>query len=98
MKYFYNKHGGYNFYFLDNKAVSQLRKMTKLQRLVYISCNPSAAFKNFVDLARPVSKTMLGEPLLPTKAVAVDLFPFTEHCELVICFERADKVLKKSDK
>lgn len=69
--------------------------MPKLQRLVYISCNPAAALKNFVDLARPVSKTVCGEPLLPTKAVAVDLFPFTKHCELVVCFERADRVIKK---
>lgn len=74
-----------------------LRKMPKLQKLVYISCNASAASKNFVDLARPISKTMFGEPLLPTKAVAVDLFPFTEHCELVICFEKADKILKNVD-
>lgn len=72
--------------------------MSKLQRLIYISCNPAAALKNFVDLARPASKTMFGEPLLPTKAVAVDLFPFTEHCELVICFERADRIVKNDDK
>lgn len=40
---------------------------------------------------------MFGEPFLPTKAIAVDLFPYTEHCELVICFERADKVLNEEE-
>lgn len=84
----------YSFVLTDKKAIVQLRKMQKMQKLVYISCNPAGAFKNFCDLARPASKTMFGEPLLPTKAVAVDLFPFTEHCELVICFERAERVIK----
>jgi tRNA (uracil-5-)-methyltransferase len=31
---------------------------------------------------------MLGTPFVPVKALAVDMFPHTEHCEVVILFER----------
>lgn len=65
-----------------------MRKTKKLSKLVYISCDPAAACKNFVDLGRPESKTMHGNPLVPIRAVAVDLFPHTKHCELLIYFER----------
>lgn len=34
---------------------------------------------------------------MPTKAIIVDLFPYTKHCELVLCFERWDKVDKTED-
>lgn len=60
--------------------------------MIYIACNPALALKNFVDLGRPESKTVHGEPLVPVKAVPVDMFPYTKHCELVVCFERWDKV------
>uniref|UniRef100_A0A1Y1LUL4 tRNA (uracil(54)-C(5))-methyltransferase n=3 Tax=Photinus pyralis TaxID=7054 RepID=A0A1Y1LUL4_PHOPY len=75
---------------LHHKAILQLRKATKIKKLVYISCNANAAMKNFVDLGRRPSKTIDGDPFVPVKAVAVDLFPHTKHCELVILFERWD--------
>ena len=78
--------------FVDHKAIVQLRKVKNLTRLIYMSCNPSAAAKNFVDLARPISKTLQEDPFVPVKAVAVDMFPYTPHCELIICFERWDKI------
>ncbi|KAI4456679.1 trna (uracil-5-)-methyltransferase [Holotrichia oblita] len=80
---------------LHQKAITQLRKVRNLKKLVYISCNPNAALKNFVDLGRPMSKTMQEEPFVPIKAVAVDMFPYTKHCELVVYFERWDIVSKK---
>ncbi|KAJ8972630.1 hypothetical protein NQ314_000086 [Rhamnusium bicolor] len=82
---------------LHQKAILQLRKIPKINKIVYIACNPSAALRNFVDLARPESKTVRGEPFVPTKAIPVDMFPYTKHCELVICFERWDQVSKKSE-
>lgn len=33
---------------------------------------------------------MRGASFRPIKALAVDLFPQTKHCELLILFERAD--------
>lgn len=53
------------------------------------------ASKNFVDLGRRETKYLQGECFVPVKAVAVDLFPHTNHCELVILFKRWDLVKKE---
>lgn len=66
-----------------------MRNARGLNRLIYISCSPQSAVKNWVDLTRPCSKTMKGDPFIPKVAVAVDMFPHTPHTELVILFERA---------
>ncbi|XP_012063364.1 PREDICTED: tRNA (uracil-5-)-methyltransferase homolog A-like [Atta cephalotes] len=79
---------------LHQKALLTLRKSKKLNRLVYISCDPRAAMRNLIDLARPSSKQYLGEPLVPIKAIAVDMFPHTKHCELILCLERLSKAMK----
>ncbi|XP_076265796.1 tRNA (uracil-5-)-methyltransferase homolog A [Rhynchophorus ferrugineus] len=83
---------------LHKNAVLQLRKITKINRLVYVSCNPKLARKNFIDLGRPISKTLHGECFVPVKAVAVDMFPHTNHCELVISFKRWDSINKEENK
>ncbi|XP_003699325.2 tRNA (uracil-5-)-methyltransferase homolog A [Megachile rotundata] len=82
---------------LHQRALLSLRKARKLSRLIYVSCDPRAAAKNLVDLARPTSKQYIGEPLVPVKAVAVDMFPHTKHCELVLCLERLSAVRGDSD-
>ncbi|XP_071554149.1 tRNA (uracil-5-)-methyltransferase homolog A-like [Temnothorax nylanderi] len=79
---------------LHQKALLTLRKSRKLNRLVYISCDPRAAMRNLIDLARPSSKQYLGDPLVPVKAIAVDMFPHTKHCELILCLERLSKAMK----
>ncbi|EFN75142.1 tRNA (uracil-5-)-methyltransferase homolog A [Harpegnathos saltator] len=83
---------------LHQKALLTLRKVKKLSRLVYISCDPRAAMKNLVDLARPSSKQYLGEPLVPVKAIAVDMFPHTKHCELILCLERLSQAMKSNER
>lgn len=75
---------------LHMRAVTQLRNTRKVTRLVYISCSPSSAVKNFVDLSRPSSKTLRGAPFVPVRAVPVDMFPQTKHVELAILFEREE--------
>ncbi|KAL4716706.1 hypothetical protein ACJJTC_004825 [Scirpophaga incertulas] len=80
---------------LHMRAVTQLRNTKKVKRLVYISCRPSAAVKNFVDLSRSCSKTLRGAPFVPVRAVPVDMFPHTKHVELAIFFERQE--LKEDD-
>lgn len=74
--------------FVDMRAITQLRRMKQIKRLVYLSCDPSAAMKNFLDLGRASSKTMHGDPFVCTRAVGVDMFPYTKHTELVLLFER----------
>ncbi|KAJ8884188.1 hypothetical protein PR048_016045 [Dryococelus australis] len=74
----------------NQKALIQLRRADPLKKLVFMSCDAKAAFKNFVDFARSSSKTFQGLPFVPVRAVAVDMFPHTVHCELVVVFERLD--------
>ncbi|KAL4148973.1 hypothetical protein QTP88_003102 [Uroleucon formosanum] len=73
---------------LHNKAILLLRRMTHLKRLVYMSCNPKGALQNFLSLSMAESKTKQGAPFVPVKAVPVDMFPQTPHCELIVYFER----------
>lgn len=73
---------------LHQQALLALRRTKKLNKLLYISCDPKAAIKNLVDFARPSSKLYVGEPLVPVKAIPVDMFPHTNHCELIILLER----------
>ncbi|KAJ8676069.1 hypothetical protein QAD02_011855 [Eretmocerus hayati] len=73
---------------LHQKAIMSLRKAKKLEKLIYISCDPKAAMKNLIDLARPNSRSFHGEPLVPVKAAPVDMFPHTKHCELILYLER----------
>ncbi|XP_011300538.1 tRNA (uracil-5-)-methyltransferase homolog A [Fopius arisanus] len=80
---------------LQQQAVLALRKTNSLKRLIYISCDPKAAIKNLVDLARPTSKQYSGDPLVPVKAVPVDMFPHTNHCELIFLLERVSVVEEK---
>ncbi|XP_058834826.1 tRNA (uracil-5-)-methyltransferase homolog A [Topomyia yanbarensis] len=73
---------------LHIRSITQLRNARGLNRLVYVSCSPRSAIKNWVDLMRPCSKAMRGVPFVAKKAMAVDMFPHSPHVELVVLFER----------
>ncbi|XP_053670609.1 tRNA (uracil-5-)-methyltransferase homolog A [Anopheles nili] len=73
---------------LHMRSITQLRNARGLNRLVYVSCSPQSAIKNWVDLMRDCSKQLRGEPFTVKKAIAVDLFPHTPHTELIVLFER----------
>ncbi|KAF3813701.1 tRNA (uracil-5-)-methyltransferase homolog A [Mirounga leonina] len=75
---------------LHSKVILAVRKAENLKRLLYVSCNPRAAMGNFVDLCRAPSNRVKGSPFRPVKAVAVDLFPQTPHCEMLLLFERVE--------
>lgn len=75
---------------LNVKVIQAIRKCEALKSLVYVSCNPEQAMNNFVDLCRLESKRIRGLHFIPVKAICVDLFPDTTHCELVILFQRYD--------
>lgn len=81
-----------SLFYLDQKALLAIRRAKKISKVIYISCDPRAAMKNLIDLARPSSKLYPQEPWVPTKAVAVDMFPHTKHCELILCLERFSTV------
>lgn len=73
---------------LNGNVVFGLRKCDNMKHLVYVSCDPNNAVKNFISLGRPQSKQYKGEFFIPLRAIPVDLFPHTPHFELVILFER----------
>ncbi|XP_014123874.2 tRNA (uracil-5-)-methyltransferase homolog A [Zonotrichia albicollis] len=73
---------------LHSKVILALRRAEHLKKLIYVSCNPRAAMNNFVDLCRAPSNRVKGASFRPVRALAVDLFPQTRHCELLIFFER----------
>ncbi|KAJ6656513.1 hypothetical protein lerEdw1_003638 [Lerista edwardsae] len=75
---------------LHSKVILAIRKAEHLKKLIYVSCNPRAAMNNFVDLCRAPSNRVKGSPFRPIKAMAVDLFPHTMHCELLLFFERIE--------
>ncbi|XP_068268297.1 tRNA (uracil-5-)-methyltransferase homolog A [Nyctibius grandis] len=75
---------------LHSKVILAIRRAEHLKKLIYVSCNPRAAMNNFVDLCRAPSNRVKGASFRPVKAMAVDLFPQTKHCELLIFFERVD--------
>jgi tRNA (uracil-5-)-methyltransferase len=62
--------------------------MTNIQRLIYVSCDPMAASKNFVDLCRPTSNKYDGDPFKLKSIVPIDMFPQTKLCEWVMLFEK----------
>ncbi|KAI5088084.1 tRNA (uracil-5-)-methyltransferase-like A [Silurus meridionalis] len=73
-----------------SKVILAIRRAEHLKRLVYVACNAKAAMNNFVDLCRAPSNRVRGAPFRPVRAMAVDLFPQTMHCETILLFERVD--------
>lgn len=73
---------------LHTKVIRTIRACKSLHRLVYVSCDPTAATINFVDLCRPESNQYRETPFAIRKAVGVDLFPHANHCELIVLLER----------
>lgn len=54
--------------------------------------------QNWIDFSRPCSKTLKGEPFILKEAAAVDMFPHTDHIEMVLLFERLLSKPKPSEK
>ena len=75
---------------VHSSVIQAIRSCSRINRLIYISCNAESAQTNFVDLARPTSKKFEGSPFMPIRAVGVDLFPMTPHAELVMEWSRED--------
>ncbi|XP_073696411.1 tRNA (uracil-5-)-methyltransferase homolog A [Garra rufa] len=75
---------------LHSKVILAIRRAEHLKRLVYVACNAKAAMNNFIDLCRAPSNRVKGAPFRPVRAMAVDLFPQTMHCETILLLERVD--------
>lgn len=74
---------------LHADVVKAIRSNEKIGRLVYVSCNPTASLvRDAVLLCGPTTKRYVGRPFRITSATPVDMFPLTDHCELVMTFDR----------
>jgi tRNA (uracil-5-)-methyltransferase len=66
-----------------------IRACTRIERLVYVSCNPTKSLiQDCVALCGPSTKRLTGTPFQPIYGTPVDLFPMTAHCEMILVFER----------
>jgi len=71
---------------VHSRLIRLIRENDRIRNLVYVSCQPDGpAMKNFVDL---VKKDAKSEAFSLKKAVPVDMFPHTDHCEMVLLFQR----------
>lgn len=70
----------------NNSFIKTLRA-SNIKKIVYIACDPKAN-TNLLTLCRPTSKAYHGDPFVPTRAKAFDLFPHTKCCELLLVYER----------
>ncbi|KAJ1627165.1 hypothetical protein T492DRAFT_1027138 [Pavlovales sp. CCMP2436] len=69
---------------LHVNVLKALRGCEKLRHLIYVSCNPNGWVADAENLCRPQSKAYRGDPFRPVRAIPIDLFPDTAHCELVV--------------
>jgi tRNA (uracil-5-)-methyltransferase len=73
---------------LDKSVIKTIRNCPRIASLVFVSCNPVACQHNFAELGKPAARSTFGAPMRLEAAVPVDMFPQTEHCELVLRFQR----------
>ncbi|NWJ07574.1 TRM2 methyltransferase, partial [Crypturellus undulatus] len=76
---------------LHHRVVRALRNCRAIRRLLYVSCKPEGeAMRNFLELCCPpdARRKLAGEPFAPALAVPFDMFPHTDHCELLLLLTR----------
>jgi tRNA (uracil-5-)-methyltransferase len=74
---------------LHNDVVKAIRSNQRISRLVYVSCNPTITLvRDAALLCSPPTKRYTGRPFRITSATPVDMFPLTNHCEMVMTFDR----------
>ncbi|GAB1607772.1 tRNA (uracil(54)-C(5))-methyltransferase homolog-B-like [Argonauta hians] len=74
---------------VSQSVIRSIRRCRQIRRLVYVTCRPIGnTIRNFVELCCPPSEKLPGKPFSPVRAVPVDMFPHTVHCELIMVFER----------
>eukprot|EP00397_Hematodinium_sp_SG-2012_P023518 GEMP01024439.1.p1 GENE.GEMP01024439.1~~GEMP01024439.1.p1 ORF type:complete len:603 (+),score=132.68 GEMP01024439.1:148-1956(+) len=73
---------------LHGNVLLALRNCAEIKRLVYISCNPESLALDVGKLCHPSG--VPSEVFRPTRAVAVDMFPHTVHCEMILQLDRLD--------
>jgi tRNA (uracil-5-)-methyltransferase len=75
---------------LHPKVVKTILRNPHIKRLVYVSCNAKTMANDALLLCKPPCLKFGDkcEPFTPKRAKCVDMFPHTDHCEMVVLFER----------
>jgi len=74
---------------LHATVVKTIRMNEQISRMVYVSCNPTGTLvQDATMLCAPPTKRYPGRPFRITSAAPVDMFPLTNHCEMVMTFDR----------
>ena len=74
---------------LHQEVCKALRNERRINRIIYVSCNPTGSLvKDAGLLCSPETKKYPGIPFKVTSAQPVDMFPLTDHCEMVMVFDR----------
>lgn len=84
---------------LHKEIVYSCRKCSAITELIYVSCNPTGSFientriffsflflYSLEQLCSPSARRLPGSPFTAIKSQPVDLFPYTDHCELMTLF------------
>ena len=79
---------------LHKSVINALRENEAIKTIVYVSCNPASLALDLVKFCEPLTSCAEEEGLAvnkrfePVSAVAVDMFPNTAHCEVVVLLTR----------
>ena len=81
---------------LHPSVIHALRTCRAIDCLVYVSCNPKGSFiEDIYKLCLPKKRNVRGFPYKPIRATSVDMFPQSNHCEIVMQLEHDFSGLKK---
>lgn len=77
---------------LHQDVCKALRNERAINRIIYVSCNPTGSLiKDAGILCSPETKKYRGLPFKISSAQPVDMFPLTDHCEMVMVFDRMSR-------
>eukprot|EP00998_Keelungia_sp_KM082_P011329 NODE_757_length_1659_cov_73.541775_g747_i0.p1 GENE.NODE_757_length_1659_cov_73.541775_g747_i0~~NODE_757_length_1659_cov_73.541775_g747_i0.p1 ORF type:complete len:501 (+),score=110.34 NODE_757_length_1659_cov_73.541775_g747_i0:103-1503(+) len=78
---------------MHNSFLRWIRNCDIIKRFVYVSCDQSSLVSNTGPLCKPVTNEYTGLPFYPVEAACLDLFPHTEHVEMLVTFARNETPL-----
>lgn len=83
---------------LHADVIKSIRAHNSITRLVYVSCNPGGTLpRDAALLMAPTTKKYTGLPFKVTCAQPMDMFPSTNHVEMIMVFDRmSEEEYKKS--
>ena len=80
---------------LHKTVIKAIRDNENIKKLIYVSCNPKSMAEDLVKFCEPLTSSpeedgiAVNARFVPIRAVAVDMFPNTIHCEVVVLLERS---------